>query len=139
MLWRRPIVSNVIVLVIARLGVGLHQSHGSLDGELKLRERLHEQNTLVAQILDDLAHIRDLPGVQLVDSASSTAQAVVRALDTNRLRKHGGVGTTRFLVTDNKARFVETGNRFFGADPHPTELIDLDDVDQAAWAAEVAS
>jgi glutamate racemase len=80
-----------------------------------------------------------LPGVQLVDSASSTAQAVVRALDTNRLRKHGGVGTTRFLVTDNKARFVETGNRFFGAEPHPTELIDLDDVDQAAWAAEVAS
>ena len=82
---------------------------------------------------------RALPGVHLVDSATSTAQAVAHALESNNLRKSEGMGTARFLVTDNQRRFVETGMRFFGATPQPTELIDLDDLDQAAWAAEVAS
>lgn len=82
---------------------------------------------------------RALPGVTLVDSATSTAQAVAEALRTNHLEKQAGVGATRFLVTDNQPRFVETGLRFFGEAPQPTELIDLDDDDQAAWAAEVAS
>ena len=61
------------------------------------------------------------------------------ALTRLRLRQVNGVGTERFLVTDNKQRFVETGMRFFGQLPQPTELIDLDDIDQAAWSAEVAS
>lgn len=82
---------------------------------------------------------RALPDVQIVDSASSTAQAVAEALVRLRLERPTGAGTERFLVTDNKQRFVDTGMRFFGQPPRPTELIDLDDIDQAAWSAEVAS
>jgi glutamate racemase len=79
-----------------------------------------------------------LPGVTLVDSATSTAQAVREALVAQNLAKTSGIGTTHFLVTDNERRFVEVGTRFFGVAPSPTELIDLDDLDQAAWSAEVA-
>lgn len=79
-----------------------------------------------------------LPGVALVDSATSTAQAVSEALVSQNLSKSGGVGTTQFLVTDNERRFVEAGTRFFGVAPHPTELIDLDERDQAAWSTEVS-
>jgi glutamate racemase len=79
-----------------------------------------------------------LPGVTLVDSATSTAQAVSEALVAQNLAKAGGVGSTHFLVTDNEQRFVEAGTRFFGVAPHPTELIDLDDMDQAAWSTEVS-
>ena len=88
-------------------------------------------------LFDAIAHA--LPGVHLVDSATSTAQTVVRALSEQGLLKQQGVGTTRYLVTDNERRFRDTGLRFLGTTPQPTELIDLDDVDQAAWAAEVAS
>lgn len=80
-----------------------------------------------------------LPGVTLVDSATSTAQAVSEALVAHNLAKTSGIGSTHFLVTDNERRFVEAGTRFFGVAPHPTELIDLDDRDQAAWSAEVSA
>jgi len=80
-----------------------------------------------------------LPGVTLVDSATSTAQAVSKALAAQNLAKASGLGTTHFLVTDNERRFVEAGERFFGVAPSPTELIDLDEADQAAWSAEVSA
>ena len=80
-----------------------------------------------------------LPGVQLVDSATSTAHAVAQMLQANNLLRTEGVGHTHFLVTDNKQRFVTVGTRFLGHTPDPTELIDLEDLDQAAWDSEVAS
>jgi glutamate racemase len=80
-----------------------------------------------------------LPGVKLVDSASSTAKAVAQTLADHGLLSDEASGTSRFLVTDNKDRFIEVGTRFLGAPPLPTELIDLDDKDQAAWATEASA
>ena len=80
-----------------------------------------------------------LPGVQLVDSATYTALAVAQTLkDKGLLRTEEG-GHSRFLVTDNQTRFVTVGTRFLGHTPEPTELIDLDDMDQAAWDSEVTA
>ena len=79
-----------------------------------------------------------LPGVKLVDSASSTANTVAQVLATNGLRRSSGIGQTRYLVTDNKQRFLSAGSRFLGAEPTPTEVVDIDDADQAAWQPEVA-
>ena len=78
-----------------------------------------------------------LPGVTLVDSASSTAQALAETLSAAELLNNAARGKTQFLVTDNRQRFIDVGTRFFGEPPHPTELVDLDDLDQAAWAAKV--
>ena len=88
-------------------------------------------------LVDAISHA--LPGVQLVDSATSTAQAVAQTLTEQDLLRKGGMGTTRFLVTDNQHRFERVGTRFLGHKPEPTELVDLEDIDQAAWESEVAS
>ena len=80
-----------------------------------------------------------LPGVQLVDSATSTAHAVSETLQQRGLLRSTGAGQTSFLVTDNRERFIDVGTRFLGHPPEPTEVVDLDDVDQAAWDNEVAS
>ncbi len=80
-----------------------------------------------------------LPGVNLVDSAQSTAEAVAKVLKSSGLINDEPKRDSQFLVTDNMQRFIDVGTRFFGEAPHPTELVDLDDKDQAAWAAEVAS
>lgn len=76
-----------------------------------------------------------LPGVTLVDSAHSTARALSETLRNADLLSRSAEGKTHFLVTDNRQRFIEVGTRFFGEPPHPTELVDLDDLDQAAWSA----
>ena len=78
-----------------------------------------------------------LPGVTLVDSAHSTARALAATLRAANLLSNSSRGETHFLVTDNRQRFIEVGTRFFGEPPHPTELVDLDDLDQAAWSAKV--
>jgi glutamate racemase len=80
-----------------------------------------------------------LPGVQLVDSATSTAQAVSKTLQQRDLLRSTGTGHTRFLVTDNRERFVDVGTRFLGHPPEPTEVVDIEDGDQAAWDNEVPS
>ena len=80
-----------------------------------------------------------LPNVTLVDSAQSTAVTVATVLKSRGLLNHQSRGETHFLVTDNKQRFIDVGTRFFGVAPHPTELVDIDDKDQAAWATEVTS
>ena len=78
-----------------------------------------------------------LPGTTLVDSAQSTAHALRDVLEREGLLQTSGAGKTHFLVTDNQQRFNEVGTRFLGEPPDPTELVDLDDLDQAAWAARV--
>ena len=80
-----------------------------------------------------------LPGVQLVDSATSTAHTVSDTLRQHNLLRASGEGQTHFLVTDNRERFVDVGTRFLGHVPEPTEVVDLDDIDQAAWDNEVSS
>jgi glutamate racemase len=79
-----------------------------------------------------------LPGVKLVDSATSTANTVAQVLAANELLRSSGMGKTRYLVTDNKQRFLSAGSRFLGTEPTPTEVVDIDDADQAAWQPEVA-
>lgn len=74
--------------------------------------------------------IREVLGanVTLVDSADTTARAVVEKLDRDRLRRPaGGAGTTTLLATDGVARFARVGSQFFGAaiDAGAVELIDL--------------
>lgn len=67
-------------------------------------------------------------GVMLVDSAATTARAVVQELDADRLRRpDSGLGRTILLATDSAARFARIGGRFFGQDlePRDVEVIDL--------------
>jgi glutamate racemase len=68
------------------------------------------------------------PDVMLVDSAATTARAVVQELDADRLRRQGSErGRTILLATDGAARFARVGGRFFGQDlePRDVEVIDL--------------
>jgi glutamate racemase len=65
------------------------------------------------------------PSVLIVDSAATTAAAVLRQL--GGLRRGGGVGRIRWLATDGAARFARVGSSFFGEplDPAAVEIIDL--------------
>jgi glutamate racemase len=78
------------------------------------------------------------PGVKIVDSAATTAAAVLHELEISRLRRPGPVqgstlagaaapGTTRFLATDGVARFARVGTAFLGIPivADQVELIDL--------------
>lgn len=64
-----------------------------------------------------------LPDVQLVDSASTTADTVAALLEPSE----AGQGTTQFLVTDSTERFARIGSLFLGEriTPGAVELIDL--------------
>jgi glutamate racemase len=76
-----------------------------------------------------------LPGVVLVDSAESTAEAVADILaQQGLLQAPRAPATTRFLVTDNLERFVTVGHRFLGHAPDPVNLVDLPDP-EGAFAA----
>lgn len=76
-----------------------------------------------------------LPGVVLVDSAETTAEAVAAALaKQDLLQAPRAPSPTRFLVTDNLERFVTVGHRFLGHAPDPVTLVDLPDP-EGAFAA----
>jgi glutamate racemase len=75
-----------------------------------------------------------LPGLGLVDSARATALELSSVLDLHGLhRQREEKGTIHCLVTDHIERFIDVGSRFLGAAPEHVELIDLDEVDGAAW------
>lgn len=64
----------------------------------------------------------------IVDSAATTAETVHRQLQQLRLaRPENGCGSTRYLTTDDAARFARTGSRFLGTPiaEHDVELVDL--------------
>ncbi len=65
------------------------------------------------------------PSVRIVDSAATTAAAVLRQL--GGLRRGGDAGRIRWLATDGAARFARVGSSFFGEplDPAAVEIIDL--------------
>lgn len=76
-----------------------------------------------------------LPGVVLVDSAETTAEAVAAALaEQDLMQAPRAPSPTRFLVTDNLERFVTVGHRFLGHAPDPVTLVDLPDP-EGAFAA----
>jgi glutamate racemase len=67
-------------------------------------------------------------GVTLVDSASTTAEAVTRLLDERNARRAGqSPGSLRLLATDGTARFARVGGRFLGRalSNSDIELVDL--------------
>ena len=67
------------------------------------------------------------PGIAIVDSAMTTADAVADLLRRSRLAREGGPRTLQFLVTDAPDRFAHIGEIFFGQpiDPGTVELVDL--------------
>jgi glutamate racemase len=67
-------------------------------------------------------------GVALVDSARTTAEAVVELLAARRLARAAGAGaTTQFLATDGPERFARVGSIFLGR-PLTARDIELVDV-----------
>lgn len=71
------------------------------------------------------------PGVELVDSAETTARAVARMLATAGLAREGGPaaggGSLVLLATDGPERFARVGARFLGVslEPGAVSLVDL--------------
>jgi len=65
--------------------------------------------------------------VVLVDSAATTAGAVARELEEQKLPRGDSGGARRYLVTDAPERFARVGALFLGAaiDLASIELIDL--------------
>ncbi|GAB6178204.1 glutamate racemase [Desulfobaculum senezii] len=67
------------------------------------------------------------PGVAIVDSAATTADAVAAELQRIGLGRQERCGSNHFLATDSVNRFARTGGLFLGHDINPTdvELVDL--------------
>ena len=68
------------------------------------------------------------PGIRLVDSAQTTAEAVSKVLGERSLATgNKAVGKTTFLATDSAERFARVGGIFFGSpiEPHEVELVDI--------------
>jgi glutamate racemase len=70
------------------------------------------------------------PGVELVDSATTTAEAVAELLAAGKLAGEGNEGAPdEFLATDAPDRFARVGEIFLGNPiaPEAVELVDLQD------------
>lgn len=67
------------------------------------------------------------PAVAVVDSAATTAHEMAEHLTAAGLRRAGGEGSTRFLVTDGPERFARVAAVFLDhpLDPATVETIDL--------------
>ena len=76
---------------------------------------------------------RALPGVRLVDSAHSTAEATAALLAAHGLLRPTPRGAHHFLVTDHVERFRSVGERFLGAPLDAVELVDIRDDDGDAF------
>lgn len=64
----------------------------------------------------------------IVDSAATTAETVLSELSRlSMARSEGGCGSTKYLTTDDVARFARTGTRFLGTaiSEAEVELVDL--------------
>ena len=67
-------------------------------------------------------------GVEIVDSARTTAEAVAGILqERNLLNPATGGGAVRFMATDNVARFAATGHLFLGR-AFPEDSVELVDI-----------
>ncbi len=65
------------------------------------------------------------PGVELVDSAESTAHAVRKSLENNVGGVGAKAGPIRFFVTDSIEKFKRLGTRFLGRPIENIEDVDL--------------
>jgi glutamate racemase len=67
------------------------------------------------------------PGIDIVDSAQTTAGHVRRALERSGIAASAGAGAVRLLATDAPQRFARIGARFLARPiaPDEVELIDL--------------
>jgi glutamate racemase len=65
------------------------------------------------------------PGITLVDSAHTTAEAVAELLADGNLLHLGKADAPRYLLTDANNRFGEVGARFLGRSLGEIELVDL--------------
>jgi glutamate racemase len=65
---------------------------------------------LLAQVIAEVMGRR----VKLVDSAQTTANAVVALLNQRRLARRSGIGSVSFFVTDVPDRFIKAGVHFMG-------------------------
>ena len=73
-----------------------------------------------------IAHVAG-PGVTLVDSAATTAQAVKKTLKSDGLCSSGKEGESFFLTTDDAKRFARMGEWFLGV-PVPESRVELVDL-----------
>lgn len=73
-------------------------------------------------------------GIQIVDSATTTAHAVQDQLDRSGLRRTGGPGETQLIATDAPGRFSRIGSLFLGEDfaADDIEVVDIHPTDLAA-------
>lgn len=65
------------------------------------------------------------PSIELVDSATATAEAVASLLGRLGLAAPPGQASHRFFATDSPERFTEVGARFLGRPIESAEAVDL--------------
>ncbi len=65
-------------------------------------------------------------GIQIVDSAATTASALAQLIQYRNLTHSAGSGATGFLVTDGEDRFARIGPVFFGRSIAPTDIERVD-------------
>jgi glutamate racemase len=65
------------------------------------------------------------PGLEVVDGAQATADAVAQLLEARDLRRRGGVAEHRTLCTDVPDRFRAIAERFLGRPVGGVDLVDL--------------
>jgi glutamate racemase len=66
------------------------------------------------------------PGVQIVDSAATTANVLAQLIQARNLARSMGSVSTRFLVTDGEERFARVGQVFFGRAIGPADIERVD-------------
>jgi glutamate racemase len=65
-------------------------------------------------------------GVEIVDSAATTASALAQLVQDRNLHQPAGSGAVRFLVTDGEDRFARVGPVFFGRPIRPGDIERVD-------------
>lgn len=79
-------------------------------------------------LLENVIRLAAGPGTTIVDSATTTADAVARRLhEDGLLRSSGSTGSLTLLATDGPGRFASVGARFLGQpiDAGDVEVVDL--------------
>lgn len=107
---------------VPRLVAREYLTHGLLDDGVDTLVLGCTHYPLLASIIAEVAG----PNVQLVDSASATAEQVAEVLREHGLLKgHHSPVEHRYLVTDTPARFIEVGERFLGRPLSGAQQVDL--------------
>lgn len=65
------------------------------------------------------------PGVAWIDSGEAAAASVETLLTERGLKREGGRGTMKILLTDASSRLQEVGSRFLGEELGEVEVVDI--------------